>query len=70
MDKLLNDSEVAARLCISRSWIRKQRMYRRNGKHHYFTIDPIMVGSVPRYRESDLELWIASLEGYEKTLSK
>jgi hypothetical protein len=58
MTKLLNDAEVASILSISLSWVRKQRMFRRQGLAHEFTIDPIMIGSSPRYRENDLTLWI------------
>jgi predicted DNA-binding transcriptional regulator AlpA len=59
-DQLYADRDLAARLRISRSWIRKQRMYRKNGLPHCLTIDPVMIGSVPRYRASDIESWLAS----------
>jgi hypothetical protein len=45
---------------MSKSWIRKQRMYRRRGVDHVLAIDPVMIGSVPRYRLVDVEEWLAS----------
>jgi predicted DNA-binding transcriptional regulator AlpA len=57
---LLRDREVAETLAVSRSTIRKQRFDRRRGAPHWFTLDPIMIGSVPRYRASDVEAWLAS----------
>jgi predicted DNA-binding transcriptional regulator AlpA len=59
-DQLYADSDLAARLRISRSWIRKQRMYRKNGLPHCLTIDPVMIGSAPRYKASDVETWLAA----------
>jgi len=59
-DQLYADRDLAERLRISRSWIRKQRMYRKNGLPHCLTIDSVMIGSVPRYRASDFESWLAS----------
>jgi hypothetical protein len=54
------DADLAALLRISRSWIRKERMYRRHGLPHVLTIDPIMIGTVPRYRASDVDAWITA----------
>jgi hypothetical protein len=59
-DQLLADRDIARALSISPVTIRKQRFDRRHGLPHWFTIDPIMIGSAPRYRLSDLELWLAS----------
>ena len=33
-------------------------MYRRAGLTHALTIDPIMIGSRPRYRLADVEAWL------------
>ena len=60
--KLFNDSKLAELLSLSRSWVRKQRWLRRGGQPHVLTIDPIMIGSAPRYRASDVEAWLATLE--------
>jgi hypothetical protein len=43
---------------MSRPWIRKQRMSRRAGLPHVLGIDPIMIGSRPRYRLADVEAWL------------
>ena len=56
--QLYDDRQISAVLRISRSWIRKQRMYRRQGLPHVLTIDPVMIGSVPRYRVSDVHAWV------------
>ena len=58
--QLYADADLSVTLRISRSWIRKQRMYRRHGLPHCLTIDPVMIGSVPRYRASDVEAWLSS----------
>jgi predicted DNA-binding transcriptional regulator AlpA len=58
IDLLYADSDLASLLCLSRSWVRKQRMLRRGGLPHALTIDPIMIGSCPRYRSSDIHAWL------------
>ena len=58
--RLLTDKDVADRLSVSRNTIRTQRHYRLNGKPHWLTVDPIMIGSSPRYRLEDIEEWLAS----------
>ena len=60
--ELMNDYSIAEMLSMSVSWVRKQRWLRRGGQPHVLTIDPIMIGSAPRYRVSDVEAWLASLE--------
>ena len=60
--KLFIDSKLAELLSLSYSWVRKQRWMRRGSQPHVLTIDPIMIGSAPRYRVSDVEAWLASLE--------
>jgi hypothetical protein len=62
IDPLYSDCDLAALLRMSRSWIRKQRMWRRAGLPHVLTIDPVMIGSCPRYRAADIVAWI--LEKY------
>jgi len=57
---LLRDRDVAERLAVSPVTIRKQRFDRRHGFPHWFTLDPVMIGSAPRYRISDVEAWLAS----------
>lgn len=55
---LLNDKALAQLLCISQSWVRKQRWLKRKGLSHVLTIDPIMIGSTPRYRQEDVMYWL------------
>ena len=59
---LINDRYVAERLSISPQWVRNQRWRRRQGLEHILTIDPVMIGSSPRYRIEDVETWIAELD--------
>ena len=61
MTKLLTDSDIAYMLGLSRSWVRSQRFKRRHGESHVLTIDPVMVGDVPRYRAVDVHAWVQSL---------
>ena len=60
-DQLLADREIARALSISPVTIRKQRFDRRHGLPHWFTVDPVMIGSVPRYRQVEIKAWLASL---------
>ena len=60
---LINDREVSKLLCMSSGWVRNQRHRRRHGEEHSLTIDPVMIGSSPRYRLDDLMDWIESLGG-------
>lgn len=60
---LLRDSDAAGILAMSQSWIRKQRMFRRRGLDHVLNIDPVMIGSCPRYRLADVLAWLASRSG-------
>jgi len=59
---LINDADIAGMLGLSRSWVRKQRFDRRHGRPHALTIDPVMIGSAPRYRRSEVIRWVTSLE--------
>jgi hypothetical protein len=42
---------------MSRSWVRKERFNRRHGLSHFFDVDPIYIGSAPRYRVKDVIHW-------------
>ena len=59
---LINDADIAGMLGMSRSWVRKQRFNRRRGLPHTLTIDPVMIGSAPRYRRLEVRDWVASLD--------
>jgi hypothetical protein len=56
--QLINDAGIACLFSVSRSWVRKQRYLRRHELPHVFNIEPVMVGSCPRYRMRDVDAWI------------
>jgi len=69
---LISDSEVATLVTMSRSWVRQQRFRRRHGKDHVFTVDPVQLGSTPRYRREEVESWIEEIsagKGADPTLN-
>ena len=59
VEELLCDSDIASLLRMSRSWVRKQRMLRRAGLAHVLAVDPIMIGTCPRYSRAEIEAWLA-----------
>jgi predicted DNA-binding transcriptional regulator AlpA len=64
--RLIGDQEIAQLVSMSRSWVRKQRLNRRRALPHSLAVDPVMVGSVPRYRHTDIANWISSLSASSK----
>ena len=58
---LIRDADIADMLGMSRSWVRKERFNRRRGLPHTLTIDPVMIGSAPRYRRSEVMDWATYL---------
>ena len=65
--RLVDDAYIAKRLSMSISFIRKQRFLRRRGLPHVFDIDPVMIGSSPRYPLEDVDAWIAALGNSGRT---
>ncbi len=61
LESLLTDNQVASLLNLSTSWMRKQRHLRKVGKPHVLTVDPVFIGSIPRYRSSEIKNWLANL---------
>ena len=61
--EFINDAEIASQLSMSRSWVRSQRWRRRHGEDHVFTVDPVMVGTSPRYRTEEVKAWMDALDG-------
>ena len=59
--RLIDDKAFAAHLSLSPSWVRVERHKRRKGLPHTLNIDPVMVGSSPRYRVEDVEAFIEGL---------
>jgi hypothetical protein len=62
IDQLFNDKQVAALLAVSASWVRVQRFNRRQGIQHVFDVDPIQLGTSPRYARSDVEAFMQRLK--------
>jgi len=58
---LLNDKICARIVCMSPSWMRAERRKRKHGLPHTLNIDPVMIGTSPRYRIEDVEASIAGL---------
>ena len=56
-----NDRQIAGLLAVSVSWVRLQRYNRRHGKPHIFDVDPIPLGSAPRYAKADVDEFMARL---------
>lgn len=61
LTKLLCDKDVAILVSMSPSWVRVQRFKRKAGIEHSFTVDPVFIGSSPRYKPEDILNWISSL---------
>ena len=59
--RLIDDKAFAAHLSLSPSWVRVERHKRRKGLPHTLNIDPVMIGSSPRYRMEDVEAFIEGL---------
>jgi hypothetical protein len=57
-EQLVDDRAIARLLTLSPGWVRKQRFLRRHRLDHIFTVDPVMIGSVPRYKLADVLAWI------------
>ena len=58
---LISDHEIANHLSMSKSWVRQQRWLRRHDKPHFLDIDPIMIGTSPRYKAADVDAFIGNL---------
>jgi hypothetical protein len=58
----VDDKHIAGELLVSPSWVRGQRRKRRRGLPHYLTIDPVLVGSMPRYLAEDFAEWMETLK--------
>lgn len=58
----LSDQDVAKILRLSPAWVRKQRYLRSGGESHVLSINPVYIGSSPRYRLADFNEWLAGLD--------
>ncbi len=60
-NQFMNDKEIAHMLSVSPSWVRKQRHLLNKGEDHIFKVEPIYIGSSPRYSTSAVTKWIGEL---------
>lgn len=61
-DVLMDDGAIAQCLKVSKSCIRGQRHRRRNGLDHWFTVDPLYIGTCPRYLATEFRAWLRERE--------
>ena len=54
----VDDQWIAERIGMKVSTIRSQRFKRRHGLPHWLDLDPVMIGSKPRYRLSKALDWL------------
>ena len=59
----MKDSEVAGLFGVSLSWVRGQRFKKNHGQDHIFNIEPVYIGSMPRYRQQDVFDWMENISG-------
>lgn len=57
----LSDQDIAKILRLSPAWVRKQRHLRNGGESHVLSINPVYIGSSPRYRLADFNQWLESM---------
>jgi hypothetical protein len=62
VSRLVADKYISDRIFVSLSWVRGERHKRRHSLPHILTIDPIMIGSIPRYRQDEVDEWMESLK--------
>lgn len=55
------DKQIARLLNLSPSWVRGQRLKRRQGQPHILTLDPRSIGGAVRYVASEVEAFIAAI---------
>ena len=60
--ELLNDKQIGQLVGFSPQWVRVQRLFRRRGQPHILSLDPVMVGSKPRYVADEVMAWVESLK--------
>lgn len=58
---LLTDDHLAEMLNVSTAWVKRQRYLRRKSANHVLTVDPVLIGDMPRYRVHDIAAWLNTL---------
>ncbi|HJT43945.1 MAG TPA: hypothetical protein VJ750_10640 [Rhizomicrobium sp.] len=64
--ELITDKDIARRAGFSPEWVRLQRHHRRHGRPHVLDIDPVIVGSKPRYLAEDVNAWFAGVKAHKE----
>ena len=54
----VDDHWIASQIGMKASTIRVQRFNRKHGQPHWLDIDPVFIGSKPRWRLSDVQTWL------------
>ncbi len=54
----LDDQWLADRIGMKIATIRSQRFKRRHGQKHWLELDPVYIGSKPRYRRAEVLGWL------------
>lgn len=57
-DIFVGDSWVAQRIGMKPATIRTQRFKRLHRQEHWFRVDPVYIGSKPRYRIAEVVKWM------------
>ncbi len=58
--EFVTDKWIAEQLQMSIATIRSQRFKRRHSEDHWLDLDPVYIGSKPRYRRKDVLAWLES----------
>ena len=61
----VDDAWLATELLMTVATIRSQRFRRRYKKPHWLTIDPVLIGSKPRYILSEAVDWLESQTAHQ-----
>lgn len=54
----VDDQWLADRIGMKIATIRSQRFKRRHGQKHWLELDPVYIGSKPRYRRAEVLEWL------------
>jgi len=66
IEDYLSDNDVAKKISVSSSWLRKQRHLRNKGEQHALDVDAIYIGNSPRYKASEINRWLNELAYTQK----
>ena len=63
--KFVDDNWIAEQIGMKVSTIRGQRFNRKHGHPHWLDIDPVFIGSKPRWRLNDVIAWLEKQSSQE-----